>query len=327
MQIAGDRLGRVNLRLALPSEERSSKGERDGSSRRRGPRLGWPDRQRVMVLGGHRAAIACQSWLGRGRRAPEVTFGARCTVSCWSPVRESWAFVADLASRRDASAQSARNGLDRTDGGARRSSKAPGMRRSSARILASTTVISAPVVTSVAPVMRSAHATLSNEAPAPASGTYSVGFAPVAKRFASHLRDGTEVGAGLCVFHRGGASSISGAVSPTSGPVARGSTTRASSSFRPPKASPPWRSTCSPIAASSTGTSRSRRTGPPLRRGGKEGVTVRTLFDHRAGPAGARRARSRSTTACGAIGPTWSGARSRSSVPHGSRGRRRGTTP
>ena len=44
---------------------------------------------------------------------------------------------------------------------------------------------------------------LSNDAPAPARGTYAAGFEPLAKRFASQLRDGTELGAGLCVFHRG----------------------------------------------------------------------------------------------------------------------------
>lgn len=51
--------------------------------------------------------------------------------------------------------------------------------------------------------MRSAHAKLSNDAPAPASGSYCAGFEPIAERFALHLRNGAEVGAGLCVFHRG----------------------------------------------------------------------------------------------------------------------------
>ena len=43
----------------------------------------------------------------------------------------------------------------------------------------------------------------SNDAPAPASGSYADGFGGVAKCFASHLRRGTEVGASLCVFQRG----------------------------------------------------------------------------------------------------------------------------
>jgi CubicO group peptidase (beta-lactamase class C family) len=45
--------------------------------------------------------------------------------------------------------------------------------------------------------------TLSNEAPAPAIGSYSAGFEGLALRFAAQLRDGGEVGAGLSVFHRG----------------------------------------------------------------------------------------------------------------------------
>ena len=37
----------------------------------------------------------------------------------------------------------------------------------------------------------------------PCSGTYADGFAPLAERFASHLRDGSEVGAALTVYQRG----------------------------------------------------------------------------------------------------------------------------
>ena len=44
---------------------------------------------------------------------------------------------------------------------------------------------------------------LSNDAPSPALGSYADGFEPVARRFAEHLRDGSEIGAGLCVFQRG----------------------------------------------------------------------------------------------------------------------------
>jgi CubicO group peptidase (beta-lactamase class C family) len=46
-------------------------------------------------------------------------------------------------------------------------------------------------------------AKLSNDAPAPALGSYADGFEPLARRFASQLRDGSEIGAGLCVFQRG----------------------------------------------------------------------------------------------------------------------------
>jgi CubicO group peptidase (beta-lactamase class C family) len=44
---------------------------------------------------------------------------------------------------------------------------------------------------------------LANRAPAPCGGSYADGFAPVVDRFASHLRDGIEIGAGLAVYHRG----------------------------------------------------------------------------------------------------------------------------
>ncbi len=42
-----------------------------------------------------------------------------------------------------------------------------------------------------------------NPAPPPSRGTYADGFEPVARRFASHLREGAEIGAGLTVYHRG----------------------------------------------------------------------------------------------------------------------------
>jgi CubicO group peptidase (beta-lactamase class C family) len=44
---------------------------------------------------------------------------------------------------------------------------------------------------------------LSHLAPAPAAGRYATGFAAVADRFASQLRDGEEVGAGLAIYHQG----------------------------------------------------------------------------------------------------------------------------
>jgi CubicO group peptidase (beta-lactamase class C family) len=44
---------------------------------------------------------------------------------------------------------------------------------------------------------------LSNPAPAPALGSYEDGFEPLARRFASNLADGLEIGAGLAVYHRG----------------------------------------------------------------------------------------------------------------------------
>jgi CubicO group peptidase (beta-lactamase class C family) len=42
-----------------------------------------------------------------------------------------------------------------------------------------------------------------NQAPSPALGTYADGFAPVATAFASQLRSGAEIGAGVTVYHRG----------------------------------------------------------------------------------------------------------------------------
>lgn len=44
---------------------------------------------------------------------------------------------------------------------------------------------------------------LNNHAPGPAQGGYADGFEPVAKLFADQLVDGTEVGAGFTVYHRG----------------------------------------------------------------------------------------------------------------------------
>ena len=46
-------------------------------------------------------------------------------------------------------------------------------------------------------------APLANPAPAPAAGSYADGFAPVAERFAAQLADGSELGAGFAVYHRG----------------------------------------------------------------------------------------------------------------------------
>lgn len=42
-----------------------------------------------------------------------------------------------------------------------------------------------------------------NQAPLPANGTYADGFGPLAHRFAEQLRNGSEIGAGLCVYQRG----------------------------------------------------------------------------------------------------------------------------
>ena len=44
---------------------------------------------------------------------------------------------------------------------------------------------------------------LDHPAPAPCGGSYADGFAPVAERFAAQLADGSEVGAGFAVYHRG----------------------------------------------------------------------------------------------------------------------------
>lgn len=44
---------------------------------------------------------------------------------------------------------------------------------------------------------------LANPAPAPSSGGYADGFAPVAERFAAQLASGAEIGAGFAVYHRG----------------------------------------------------------------------------------------------------------------------------
>ncbi len=44
---------------------------------------------------------------------------------------------------------------------------------------------------------------LTHPAPAPSAGSYADGFAAVAEQFAAQLRDGSEVGAGFTVYHRG----------------------------------------------------------------------------------------------------------------------------
>ena len=44
---------------------------------------------------------------------------------------------------------------------------------------------------------------LSNPAPAPCGGSYADGFAPLAEQFATQVRDGAEVGAGLTIYQRG----------------------------------------------------------------------------------------------------------------------------
>ena len=125
-----------------------------------------------------------------------------------------------------------------------------------------------------------------NPAPAPAQGTFADGFAPVAHTFASALRSGTEFGAGLTVYHRGrcvvdlwgGQADVERDVpweretrvvlfSVTKGLAAMALNLLAD------RGKLEWDA---PVAT----------LWPEFAQAGKEGITLRTLFNHRAGLAG-----------------------------------------
>jgi CubicO group peptidase (beta-lactamase class C family) len=126
-------------------------------------------------------------------------------------------------------------------------------------------------------------AKLPNEAPAPASGSYADGFGRLAKRFASHLRRGTEVGAAVCVVQRGQC------VVDLWGGLADAETRR------------PWTEDTRIVVFSATKGLAAMALNmladrgkldwsapvatywPAFAAAGKERVTVRTLFNHRAG--------------------------------------------
>ena len=131
--------------------------------------------------------------------------------------------------------------------------------------------------------MPASAAKLKNQAPGPASGTYADGFEPLAGRFASQLRSGAEVGAAVCVFVRGEC------VADLWGGVADVEARR------------PWAedtrivvfSVTKGLAAIALNMLADRGAldwdapvatyWPGFARAGKERVTVRTLFNHRAG--------------------------------------------
>jgi CubicO group peptidase (beta-lactamase class C family) len=123
----------------------------------------------------------------------------------------------------------------------------------------------------------------SNPAPAPACGTYADGFAPLAQTFADHLSSGAEIGAGLCVYHRGEpVVDLWGGLADV-------------------RASAPWTGDSRIVVFSVTKglaamamlllADRGKleldapvaQYWPGFARGGKEAVTVRTLLNHRAG--------------------------------------------
>jgi CubicO group peptidase (beta-lactamase class C family) len=131
--------------------------------------------------------------------------------------------------------------------------------------------------------MSPAPSKLPNAAPAPALGSYADGFEPVARRFAAQLRDGSEIGAGVCVFQRGACVvDLWGGLAD----VERGT---------------PWLEDTRIVVFSATkGLAAMALTmladrgklswdepvatyWPGFAKGGKERVTVRTLFEHRAG--------------------------------------------
>lgn len=132
---------------------------------------------------------------------------------------------------------------------------------------------------------REAPIELEHRAPWPARGGYADGFRPVAERFAAHLAAGEEIGAGLTVYHRGRL------VVDLVGGVADVATGR------------PWEhdtrlvvfSVTKGFAAMALNLLADRGLlewdapvstyWPELARNGKEAITLRTLFGHRAGLA------------------------------------------
>jgi CubicO group peptidase (beta-lactamase class C family) len=125
-----------------------------------------------------------------------------------------------------------------------------------------------------------------NLAPSPALGSYADGFAPLAEAFATHLRDGDEIGAGLTVYHHGecvadlwGGLAHAGRGAPWQRDtravvfsVTKGLTAMALALLAD-RGKLEWDA---PVATY----------WPGFARAGKEGVTCRTLFNHRAGLAG-----------------------------------------
>ncbi|MBK9033637.1 MAG: beta-lactamase family protein [Myxococcales bacterium] len=127
---------------------------------------------------------------------------------------------------------------------------------------------------------------LANPAPAPCGGGYADGFAPVAERFAAQLADGSELGAGFAVYHRGrcvvdlwgGRADVAGdrpwardtrtvVFSVTKGLAAMALTMLADRGVLD------WDA---PVAAA----------WPGFAAAGKDAITIRTLVDHRAGLLG-----------------------------------------
>jgi len=127
---------------------------------------------------------------------------------------------------------------------------------------------------------------LPNPAPAPSSGSFADGFALVAERFAAQLRDRSEIGAGLTVYHQGrcvvdvwgGSADVARGVpwghdtrivvfSVTKGLAAMALALLAD------RGQLDWNA---PVATY----------WPGFAAGGKQAITVRTLVDHRAGLVG-----------------------------------------
>lgn len=127
---------------------------------------------------------------------------------------------------------------------------------------------------------------LANLGPFPALGTYADGFAPLAEAFAAHLNDGSEIGAGLTVYHRGRCVvDLWGGLAD----VARGA---------------PWQHDTRAVVFSVTKGLTAMALAlladrgklewdapvatywPGFARSGKGAITCRTLFNHRAGLAG-----------------------------------------
>jgi CubicO group peptidase (beta-lactamase class C family) len=124
-----------------------------------------------------------------------------------------------------------------------------------------------------------------NEARYPVCGTFADGFEPVARTFARHLFEHQEIGAGFCVYHRGrcvvdlwgGQADLEGGVpwrrdtravvfSVTKGLAAM------ALSLLADRGKLAWDA---PVAS----------IWPGFAQGGKEGITLRSLFNHRAGLA------------------------------------------
>ena len=129
-------------------------------------------------------------------------------------------------------------------------------------------------------------ASLGNAAAFPAGGSFADGFAPLAAQFSAHLREGHEIGAGLTVYHRGRCvADLWGGAADVAGDIPWRRDTRAvvfsvtkglaamALALLGDRGKLEWDA---PVSA----------VWPGFAEGGKGAITLRTLFNHRAGLPG-----------------------------------------